>query len=33
MIVPTSPSVSASATMPTSDTRWVSLMAAFRAGP
>jgi hypothetical protein len=33
MIVPTSPGIAASATMPTLDNRWVSLMAAFQAGP
>jgi hypothetical protein len=33
MIVQASPSIAATATLPTSDTRWVSLMAAFQAGP
>jgi hypothetical protein len=33
MIVQASPAIAASATMPTLDNRWLSLMAAFQAGP
>jgi hypothetical protein len=33
MIVQASPSIAASAAMPSSDTRWLSLMAAFQAAP